>query len=259
MNSFLILVVTCVFLVEGQFERQKAASTGKPDPGLVYSTSKRYNTEGFLGLVQNPVSHFHAYFGALPNGSCGVREKTTDQAKKHNCVFATNGGPFGVNANQPLCLGSIVSDGKIIQTTETTNGYFGLTQDGDFIIGHLTLAQITSLKFEQLIMGFDWLVHNGTIIPAQGGEIAPRTMIGTNEKGELLIFEVDGIESTKQGLTLYQAAVWSKDIGGYNVMNLDGGGSSIAIYNGTIVDKPTCQDTPTPICERAVSTITCIT
>src|SRR5690606_23339567 len=138
--------------------------------------------------------------------------------------------------------------------------------------------EVHSLGFNQLIMGFHWLVRNGTVqVPAGmypkkgvfynqsrdlppilGGEIAPRTVIGTTATGELLIFQADGIESVKKGLTLEQAAIWSKEIGGYNVLNLDGGGSSTTMYKGKIVNRPTCQDTPTPLCERPVTTITCV-
>lgn len=41
-------------------------------------------------------------------------------------------------------------------------------------------------------------------------------------------------------------------------VNLDGGGSTTAVYNGRIYNRPTCADTPEPVCERAVTTIVCI-
>jgi len=175
---------------------------------------------------------------------------------KNGCHFATNGSPFSFDS--PTCIGSLVSDGTVIDLVASSFGYFGLTKNGNFIIGHIDTSDITKLNFDQLIMGFDWLVRKGAITADQDGKIAPRTIIGTNQKGELLILEVDGIESTGKGLTLYQAAQWAVSIGGYNVLNLDGGGSSAAFYNGTVVDQPTCNDTPLPICERPVTTVTCV-
>jgi len=72
-----------------------------------------------------------------------------------------------------------------------------------------------------------------------------------------LIFEADGIEDDKIGLTLFQTAEWMIDLGGYNCVNLDGGGSSVAYYQGKIISVPTCKDTP-EVCERPVTTITCV-
>lgn len=43
-------------------------------------------------------------------------------------------------------------------------------------------------------------------MPPKGGEIAPRTAIGTDKDGRLMILEVDGVEKLKEGLTLYEMA-----------------------------------------------------
>ena len=42
-----------------------------------------------------------------------------------------------------------------------------------------------------------------------------------------------------------------------SLQNLDGGGSSTSVYHGSVIDQPTCIDTSV-ICERSVSSITCI-
>lgn len=48
------------------------------------------------------------------------------------------------------------------------------------------------------------------------------------------------------------------DAGVRHAINIDGGGSSDAVLNGKVWSRPTCQDTPEPVCERAVTSITCI-
>lgn len=40
-------------------------------------------------------------------------------------------------------------------------------------------------------------------------------------------------------------------------VNLDGGGSSVTVYEGQVISTPTCVDTAT-VCERAVTTILCV-
>lgn len=75
-----------------------------------------------------------------------------------------------------------------------------------------------------------------------------------------MIMVVDGIEKATPpvGLTIYQQAqVWLQ-VGGYNVMNLDGGGSSTAYYNEQVINYPHCEDVPDVWCQREISDITCI-
>lgn len=47
-------------------------------------------------------------------------------------------------------------------------------------------------------------------------------------------------------------------LGGYNVMNLDGGGSSTVYYNGTVINYPHCEDIPGVWCQRPITVISCI-
>jgi len=134
---------------------------------------------------------------------------------------------------------------------------FGLTADGYFVFGALTIKQVLQLHFTELVTGFGWLVKEGEVMPGRGGEIAPRTAIGADKEGRLLMFEVDGVEDEKYGLTNYQMAEWFKALGAYNAIDLDGGGSSVTYYDGKVVSVPSCNDTPKP-CERKVTTMACV-
>jgi exopolysaccharide biosynthesis protein len=132
-------------------------------------------------------------------------------------------------------------------------------QHGTFILGRLTPDDVTKLAPTQLLSGFGWLVRNGTAVIDTTTEIAPRTAIGVDKDGRLMILEVDGIEHSTpaQGLTIQQTATWFRDLGAVNAINLDGGGSSVAWYNNTIVDHPTSDDSGR-WGERPSTTMTCI-
>ncbi len=41
------------------------------------------------------------------------------------------------------------------------------------------------------------------------------------------------------------------------LQNLDGGGSSVSVKEGKVIDRPTCLDNSI-VCERAVTSIACI-
>lgn len=164
--------------------------------------------------------------------------------------------------NSPTCLGNVVANSTVAQTQSTTNVNFGLTASGEFVMGVLQPSDVSSLNFTQLLTGFGWLVYEGkNNVTTPGGEIAPRTAIAADYFGRLIIFEADGAEDMPngkpKGLTLQQTAQWMADLGAYYAVNLDGGGSSVTVVKGSIVDFPTCHDVDVK-CERAVTTMTCI-
>lgn len=80
--------------------------------------------------------------------------------------------------------------------------------------------------------------------------------LGYTKSGRLIFLQVDGIE-THSGVTLEDMADVMLQLGAHSAVNLDGGGSSVSTYKSKIVDKPHCADTQV-ICERSVSTITCV-
>jgi len=177
------------------------------------------------------------------------------------------------------CFGYIVSDGKTLSLENRSNASnvslpnhcvasfnsdcmsFGILDNGLFVIGYGLNPARTNLRFRQLISAGPWLVRDGRVHPSigKGGEIAPRTTIGFDRAGNLLIVQFDGAEVQRLGTTVWQSARMLVELGLVQAMNLDGGGSSVS-WSSThgIVDRPTCTDTETKICERAVTTITCL-
>ena len=63
----------------------------------------------------------------------------------------------------------------------------------------------------------------------------------------------DGRTSESTGLSLYQMAQFMKSLGVTTAYNLDGGGSSTMVFNGTVINNPTTNGNK--ISERKVSDI----
>ncbi len=76
---------------------------------------------------------------------------------------------------------------------------------------------------------------------------APRTAIGLKRDGTVVVLVVDGRSRTSNGLTLNELATYFLRLGARDAINLDGGGSSVMVINGKIVNKPSDGK------ERAVS------
>lgn len=183
-----------------------------------------------------------------------------------------NAGFFDTKTNQ--CLGNVYSDSKYIHTAADDNprAIFGLLEDGSLLIGYVNNSVIQSNHighgFKALVEGAGWLIRDSQINVNQSDKIehlgnhfitekAPRNAIGWDKQGRLLMFQIDGDEILNQGYGLFEFAEVLLQIGMVQAINLDGGGSSTTVYQQKLVSQPTCIDIPL-ICERAVTTITCV-
>ena len=88
----------------------------------------------------------------------------------------------------------------------------------------------------------------------------PRTGVGIDRRGRLLIVQVDGRqENLSQGLPLKEFADVFKALGAVDAINLDGGGSSAAVLNGRLISSPSDTDAQGNRIERPVGDALVIT
>jgi hypothetical protein len=88
----------------------------------------------------------------------------------------------------------------------------------------------------------------------------PRTGVGTDHRGRLIVVQVDGRqEALSQGLPLKQFADVFKALGATDAVNLDGGGSSATVVNGHLISSPSDTDAQGNQIERAVGDALIIT
>lgn len=118
---------------------------------------------------------------------------------------------------------------------------------GDRIFLHENLGSREADAAETLISGGPLLLEDGhahvraheEAIP---GDIArgraPRTALGIKRDGTVQLLVVDGQSNNSAGLTLEELAQYFLRIGAADAVNFDGGGSSIMLIKGRIVNKP---------------------
>jgi hypothetical protein len=81
----------------------------------------------------------------------------------------------------------------------------------------------------------------------------PRTMIGVDRQGRLLLVEVDGRQAAaSQGLTIPEAGRLMKALGAVQAMNLDGGGSSSMVIDDRLVNTPSDTTGERPVGDALV-------
>ena len=68
--------------------------------------------------------------------------------------------------------------------------------------------------------------------------IHPRTAAGYTSDGKLILLVADGRQLASRGVYLEELAVMMKDLNCVEAINLDGGGSTGMVVNGTLLNKP---------------------
>jgi len=75
----------------------------------------------------------------------------------------------------------------------------------------------------------------------------PRTTMGYTKKGKLIILVIEGRNNIAHGATLAQEAQILKDLGCWEALNLDGGGSSCLLVNGKETIRPSDKEGQRPV------------
>lgn len=235
--------------------------------GVVKSSGR-----SFTGYIS--VAHPVAFTVELPlTTGCQKLVHATETAIEHNCTFASNGAFFDMTVgNLNHCIGNIVANGSVIQLPGSGGVNLALVRGpaiaGRTVIGFADAAELQALIAHDIIQGSGWLVRNSASYVNKSSDLnttsrfvtekAPRTAVGVLPNGQLATVVVDGAETIAAGLDLFEFAdVLQHQFGLLHAINIDGGGSSVAVVNGQIASKPTCVDTPVPICDRAMATIMC--
>ncbi|KPU26324.1 hypothetical protein TR13x_10655 [Caloranaerobacter sp. TR13] len=82
----------------------------------------------------------------------------------------------------------------------------------------------------------------------------PRTALGINKnKDELILVTVDGRDTSYKGVDLNTLAEIMIDLGAYEAVNLDGGGSTTMVLNPQYEENPTVVNRPSDGKERKIS------
>lgn len=122
---------------------------------------------------------------------------------------------------------------------------------------HLVRFNYDKWKMETAIGGGPVLIHNGNIhitnkqeqMQVNGEEKHPRTAMGYTSTGKLIILVIQGrFPGKADGASLMQEAKILHDLGCYEALNLDGGGSSCMLVNGkeTIAPSDKTGERPVP-------------
>jgi hypothetical protein len=177
-----------------------------------------------------------------PEGACSVHLTASAPATP------TAGGPgfdqtFAIDRNVCKTDAMAIGDGVVLSTVAGTDEATALSSLalGTTMTIHLSLGWSDAYD---VLGGDTMLVKDGRIsVPTYCGSYycqgQPRTGIGANADGKLMMVVVDGRQPRYSlGVSMLGFARLMKRLGAVDALNLDGGGSATMVVEGKVVNRP---------------------
>ncbi|TXK85610.1 phosphodiester glycosidase family protein [Paenibacillus sp. N3.4] len=223
----------------------KTASSGNIDLKLFSLNESNY--KGYALKVN--LKSDKAIKLVLGKDKIGSSESTLDAAARYGAVAGVNAGGFADdNKGKRYPLDTTIMNGKYVNGFFPTNNdttFIGLNKDRKLIGGKFS-SQSELDKLNPL-MGSTFvpvLLKNGSkmSIPYQWQSSparAARTIMANYKHDQLLFIVTDGYdESGNSGATLAELQDKLQQLGVVDAYNLDGGGSSTLVMNGSVINRP---------------------
>lgn len=222
---------------------------------------REYETEIYVAEIKiNNPKLLRTAFAKDTYGQ-NIKEHTSVIAKRNDAILAINGDYYGFRLK-----GYVIRNGKLYdperEYRNTKSDILVVNDDGSFEImkeAKTTPQELYDKKAWQVFCFGPGLISNKEIIVDEKSEVGghkesnPRTAIACIQPGHYLMVVSDGRTPQSAGLSLLQLAQF---LSKYNVdcaYNLDGGGSTVMVFNGKVVNKPTTDGVN--IRERSISDI----
>ena len=223
-NDQPLVVVNCTFF---SFQTNQNLNVVIKDGKLV-----GYNIHSIPGRGKDTLTYKHPFGSAI-----GISKKRwadiawlyTDSAKKH---------PYEITEVREPVKDSVIN-----------HSFQDVALKLPFLFGmDVSDSRLYKWKTKTAVGGGPVLLQNGEIKITNNEEVKfvgkaindkhPRTAMGYTKDGKLIILMVEGRNSVAHGATLGQEAQILKDLGCWEALNLDGGGSSCMLVNGKETIKP---------------------
>ena len=189
-----------------------------------------------------------------------ITQTTSEMAAANSAILAINGDYYGANKRGYVIKNGVLYRDTVRQGDDTED--LAIYADGSFAIideTEITAQALLDSGVVQLLSFGPTLIENGTIQVSSSDEVSraktsnPRTAIGIIDNLHYIIVVADGRTSESDGLSLLELAQLMESYGCTTAYNLDGGGSSTMVFNGTVINQPTTNGND--ITERSVSDI----
>ena len=151
-------------------------------------------------------------------------------------------------------VSQVIKSDKLIQIPKGTKVLVDYGENIKLYKGdEVSIIYKSNRQIGKIMEGFQsggWLIQHGKII-VKNNEILiglttnrdPRTLLGKNKDGKLVVVIVDGRQpGYSKGITGIEAAELMERLGCIDAVLLDGGASSTLVINGKLINKPSFRE-----------------
>lgn len=224
-------------------ESPEDRADGEPEIQLIDIASG--TVKGKLMIVKDPS---RVILGVSDNLGRQAGLQLTEMVEKYDGVAGINAGGFNDEdglGNGGIPQGLVISEGELVWGHSWVK-YNVVGFDGENILHVGTMTGQEALD-QNLRNAVSFVTHDGLasalIINGEvqsqnlGGGVNPRTAIGQRADGAVLLLVLDGRSVSTLGATMENICDVLLEYGAINAGNLDGGSSSVMVYEGKIVNN----------------------
>ncbi len=230
---------------KGLVKVEAPPSNSAKKPPVVVKPIEGTNYKGYLVTVSDPKN-----LKVIVPEKSGKGEKVSSMVKRTGAIAGVNGGGFidpewKGNGFQPE--GIVLSGGKIYYNDGNLNSVkhvVGIDKDGRMVAGKYKVSELLEMGVQEAVSFSPRFIVNGVgqiKNQSAGWGIAPRTCMAQTKDGEILFLIIDGRQKHSIGASLYDAQQILLEHGAVTAANLDGGASTVLVYEDKIVNKPSSE------------------
>lgn len=196
--------------------------------------------QGKMMIVKDPS---RIEVATIPKFGEGMGQRTHEIIIDHNALAGINAGGFLDNYGKGdggTPDGIIIQGGKLkYGSLSSKYNVIGFNSKHILTLGRMTGKAALDLDIQEAVSFGPFLIMNG--VPAQalgtGGGLNPRTAIGQRKDGAVLLLVIDGRQPSSLGALYTDLIDIMLEYGAYNAANLDGGSSTVMVYQDKIINS----------------------
>ncbi|MBQ1325542.1 MAG: phosphodiester glycosidase family protein [Solobacterium sp.] len=198
--------------------------------------------EGYMMVVEDPSKVFIAVNPRM--GSAGPAPELEDYVSLYHAAGGINGGGFedsGGTGDGSIPAGIVIMNGELI-SGGAPQPIVGITRDHRLITTTCSGQEALDMGVYEAVTFGPTFITDGRVTYVPGTDnlnmLNPRTAIGQKADGTFLLLVIDGRGPSSFGAKYEDVVAIFQEYEAVNAGNLDGGNSSVMMYDGAYVHYP---------------------
>lgn len=235
--------LSVVIINEEKYDEELVEVSNEGDSNIELIEISGATYKGRILIIKDPSRVYMAtpeWGFSSKNGGMTVSE----YVERDGATAGINAGGFidkGGSGNGGTPTGYVIVDGELAYgNLSDSNSVVGFDHENKLIVGTMTASEALELGVENglcfNLSGVGALLINGNkVIESETGSLNPRTAIGQRSDGAIVLVNIDGRQANSLGASYNDLIEIFLEYDVVNAANLDGGSSSMMIYNDEVL------------------------